>query len=74
MSSYEQQLLVNNLRYNPMGSFILRMMKLMGMVAGCQVEDMLVHLKELHYVDAYLEESVARPIGQSYTEQLVSSH
>ena len=74
MSSYEQQLLVNNLRYNPMGSFILRMMKLTGMVAGCQVEDMLVQLKELHYVDAFLEESEARPIGQSYMEQLVSSY
>ena len=50
------------------------MMKLMGIVAGCQVEDMLVQLNELHYVDAFLEESEARPIGQSYTEQLASSY
>ena len=44
MTSYEQQIVVNNLRHNPMGSLILRLMKLMGMVAGYQIEDMSLQL------------------------------
>ena len=73
MTSYEQQIVVNNLRHNPMGSLILRLMKLMGMVAGYQIEDMSLQLQELHYVDTVSEQSDTRPVGQSYMEQLVST-
>ena len=49
------------------------MMKLMGMVAGYQVEEMSTQLQELHDVETFIDQSEARPIGQSYIEQLVSS-
>ena len=73
MTSYEQNLVVNNLRRNPMGKHILRLMKIMGMVAGYQVEDMSLQLQELQYVDAVTDVLDARPVGPSYMEQLVST-
>lgn len=65
LSDGQQQNVVNSLRSNPLGRFILQLFAKLGLVAQYQVDDMLLQL-DLQRNDDYEQ---ARPMGRSYIQQ-----